>query len=439
MVRIWLSTMPFRPDSGLKVNFLSRESKKIYSLFLLINVLIYLTVIFIPVKAQVENYIFLILINSVFISLVLIFSILVEKVKIKRHEVIFTEREVKNLRRNTFYCCAGSFVGIAMVAYDRIYIRGISYLQGLRAARYEWLASDGGSLVSIMGNILIPFSYVGLFLIIANSRYFVSRSIAFYTILFLLVIFSHAALNGGRSNILLAIIVMILAFSLRSGRVNVKTFMKVLFIGALLSVPAFIYVTEIIKSSASMGSVDLSTLLARATNALQGKFVEGYLVQESSEAELLSIYILSYLSHGQWTAQVIGDLDSVPGSYFLYPFSVMLARLSLISAPLDQGVFSDAGAFVSLPAAIYYDFGFVGLAFISVFIGALFGLSLTFLKERSRFTGWKLGLFIYLSFILLLSPVIPAYGFSYLNLIVFSFFILGSINRLFYGKGYRLL
>ena len=312
-------------------------------------------------------------------------------------------------------------------------------MQGLRAARYEWLASDGGSLVSMAGNLLIPFSYVGLFLVVINSKLFTSKAFLFYVFLALLVIFGHAALNGGRSNILLGLLVMVLAFLLRPGRINYKAVIKALLMIVLLSVPAFFYVAEIIKSSASMGGVDLSTLLSRAINGLQGRFVEGYVVQESSQLELLLLYIISYLSHGQWTAQVIGDLSSMPGSYFLYPFSVILARLSLFSEPLQPGIFSDVGAFVSLPAAIYYDFGFLGLFAMSSFIGGMFGLTLAFLKDRSRMSGWKLGLFVYFGFIVLLSPIIPAYGFSYLNFIVFSFFVVGLLNRVFYGKGYRLI
>lgn len=439
VARTWLSMMHSQSEERRRINFFSSESKKLYSLFLLVNFLVPVIVILIPVKAQVENYAFLAFINLSFCSLVLLLSLIVEKFKVRKVDAILTIQQIRNIRRNIFLCCFGSIFGLAMVAYDRVYVRGIDYMQGLRAARYEWLASDGGSLVSMAGNLLIPFSYVGLFLVVINSKFFTSKAFLFYVFLALLVIFGHAALNGGRSNILLGLLVMVLAFLLRPGRINYKAVIKALLLIVLLSVPAFFYVAEIIKSSASMGGVDLSTLLSRAITGLQGRFVEGYVVQERSQLELLLLYIISYLSHGQWTAQVIGDLSSMPGSYFLYPFSVILARLSLLSEPLQPGIFSDVGAFVSLPAAIYYDFGFLGLFAVSSFIGGMFGLTLAFLKDRSRMSGWKLGLFVYFGFIVLLSPIIPAYGFSYLNFIVFSFFVVGLLNRIFYGKGYRLI
>ena len=282
VARTWLSMMHSQSEERRRINFFSSESKKLYSLFLFVNFLVLVIVILIPVKAQVENYVFLAFINLSFCSLVLLLSLIVEKFKVRKFDAILTIQQIRNIRRNIFLCCFGSIFGLAMVAYDRVYVRGIDYMQGLRAARYEWLASDGGSLVSMAGNLLIPFSYVGLFLVVINSKLFTSKAFLFYVFLALLVIFGHAALNGGRSNILLGLLVMVLAFLLRPGRINYKAVIKALLMIVLLSVPAFFYVAEIIKSSASMGGVDLSTLLSRAINGLQGRFVEGYVVQESS-------------------------------------------------------------------------------------------------------------------------------------------------------------
>ncbi|MGQ7274409.1 hypothetical protein [Marinobacter sp. V034] len=415
------------------------ESRRIYLIFIIINVIVFLAVVLLPVEAKNSNYVFLFFINLIFFSVVSIVSFLIFKSRAIEHCSEFTEFQIRCAKKNVMYCCVASIVGGALVGYDRVFVRGIDYSKGLRAARYEWLASDGGSFFSVFGNILVPFCFVGIFFLIVNSRFFKAASFFLYFALFLSVVFFHAALNGGRSNILLVIVIVVIALALRNDRINVKTWIKVSFLCVCLSFVAFFYVAKIIKSSASMGHVDLSVLLVRAVDGLQGKFVEGYAVQSSSDIELLFLYISSYLVHGQWTAQAIPDLVYMPGSYFLYPFSVILARLKIIESPLEQGAFSDVGAFVSLPAAIYYDFGFLGLAFLSTIIGILFGFCLLFFKSRSRVRGWALGFSIYLLFVVFLSPVIPAYGFSYLNFIVFSFFVLGFINRLFFGKRYRLI
>lgn len=420
-------------------NIFSLEGRKLYSLFFLINFFVFFLALLIPVRAKSEGLLFVSVLNLLFILLVFSVSFFILKLKPVSISSAFTKRQEKNVRVNVVLCCGGSFLGLLMVAYDRVFIRGIDYFQGLRAARYEWLASDGGSFVSIIGNILIPLSYVGLFLLVVNPKLYKKSFIVIFVFLMLLVIFSHSALNGGRSNILLAIVIMLVAFSLRLEKVKFLLIFKALIFSFIISVPTFLYVSEIIKSSASMGDVDLGVLLVRAVDSLQGQFVESYSVQNASELELISIYISSYLVHGQWTAQTISNLDSLTGSYFLYPFSVILARLSIIEEPLDQGVFSDVGAFVSLPAAIYYDFGYMGLISCSLLLGVLFGVCLNFLRNRAAVTGFRLGFIVYISCIVLLSPILPGYGFSYLNFIIFSFVMVGFLNRFFFGKRYRLL
>jgi oligosaccharide repeat unit polymerase len=427
------------PKLNVKGKLFTPECRKLYFLFISVNIFIFIVALLIPARAKSEDYLFVSVINILFISLVFLLSFFIYKIKVKKKNQSFTVRQKQNVKRNVFFCSVSSLIGLALVAYDRIFIRGIDYLQGLRAARYEWLASDGGSFVSMLGNILIPFSYVGLFLIVVNSKFFKATSVFMFLVFLLAVVFGHAALNGGRSNILLAIVIMLIAFSLKEDSIKIKVLAKVFLIILFFFLPTFFYVSEIIKSSASMGGVNMSELLLRAIDSLQGELIENYSVQDASELELISLYIFSYLVHGQWTAQAIADLSSMPGSYFLYPFSVILTRLSIINEPLGQGVFSDVGAFVSLPAAMYYDFGFFGLIFFSALIGVFLGVCLSFLRNRSSVKGWKLGLIIYFSFIVFLSPIIPAYGFSYLNFIVFSFFVTGLLNRVFFGKRYRLI
>lgn len=431
--------LPLNSPPERSARFLTPESRRIYLIFAASNLLVFLVLLLIPVKPKVENYVFLALINLVFIGIVGSTSFIVHKLSRRTDHSEITGLQSRWLKKNIKYCCLGSLIGFALVAYDRVFIRGIDYSQGLRAARYEWLASDGGSLVSMLGNLLIPFAYVGAFLLILHSKLFRWSALLLLFVPFFSVVIGHAALNGGRSNVLLLAVISIVAVVLRQDKFGCKTLIKIVIVASVLALPAFLYVASIINSSASMGGVDLGVLLIRSVDSLEGRLVDNYAVQHYSDFESIVIYIFSYLVHGQWTAQVIAETTSRPGSYLLYPFSVILSRLSLVNEPLEPGYFSDAGAFVTLPAAMYYDFGYAGLVLFSAKIGFFLGLSLLLLRCRSCIRGWQLGFIIYFFFIVILSPIVPAYGFSYLNFIVFSFFILGVVNRVVFGAGYRLL
>ncbi|MDT3709489.1 MAG: hypothetical protein ROZ65_05035 [Pseudomonadaceae bacterium] len=417
------------------------KARKVILFFLLSHALAYFALFLIPAYSVEPNLEFLLLLNTVFVSVVLMSAVLTYKLlPLPTSSTSFKGMSASQLKFNVGFSSLGALLGISLVFYDRVFLRGIDYSLGLRHARYQWLASEGGSLVSVIGNLLIPFCYVSIFFLVVHY----SRLSRFATLLLFssafFGVFGHAALNGGRSNVLLALVMGLSAYLLRRQgapkRLFFANYYKLLPVGLF----AIFYVASIIKSSAVMGGVDVETLTILGVESLYGQVSDYFKSRlEGSEYLYLMIYGIAYLYHGQWTAQVTYSLPVRDGSYTFYPFSVILNELGLIDAPLQAGFFSDTGAFISLPGAFYYDFGFMGVVVLSLVVGWLLGLTLRMICADRNIGGGRLAFIIYVLYLVLLSPILPAYGLSYLNFIIFAFAILGVLNAFLYRRSFSLV
>lgn len=340
------------------------------------------------------------------------------------------------LNKNIKIVSYSSIVGFSLVCYDRVFIRGIDYSLGLRHARYQWLNSEGGSLPSIIGNLLIPFGYICIFFLIMHYSCISKKSKYLLLVSSIVSVFGHSALNGGRSNVLLALILVVITVLIKSEQ-SKKMFSFKLKSLKILPILGMVvgYVSLIIISSAAMGNARLKTLAQLGVESLYGQ-VGGFFneLEQISQYLYLIIYSIAYLYHGQWTAQVAYSLPDRDGNYTFYSFGIILNRLGLISEPIKSGYFSETGAFISLPGAFYYDFGFLGVIILSSIIGLMFGLVMIILNYSRTIGGTKLAFIIYILFILLLSPILPAYGFSYLHFIIFAFVSLDFINRILFRR-----
>ncbi|GGX84052.1 hypothetical protein GCM10011290_09650 [Vogesella alkaliphila] len=333
----------------------------------------------------------------------------------------------------------GSLSGILMMSYDRVFIRGIDYTQGLRASRYEWLDTTGGSLSSILGNLLVHLAYYGIFLCVAHG-YKVTKNMRYFVMLSSLVgIFGHAALNGGRSNILLAIVIFIIARVVRRAPKEiesriVKRSRWAWLSGLIILVIAVRYVAYIIQSSADIGGVDLKTITYLGIDMLYGKETDFFhKIGGVNESLYFPIYALAYLYHGNWTSQIAFAISQRPGSYVFFPISVILNNMGILDKPLEPGYFSDVGAFISLPGAFFYDFSWVGVVVLSTLLGFLVGLSILF-AGAGRVGSIKMAVILYALYMTILAPIVPGYGFAYLNFIVFAFVMADFFNSIIYGR-----
>jgi len=412
---------------------------RILLVFLTSWIIAFLFLVFIPANAIESNIPFLLLINITFIITVLCFAILTYTI-IPKPEMFYIRNNIDfiHFKKNISFLSYAPIIGILMILYDRVVLRGIDYSHGLRTARYAWLETVGGSFFGVLGNLLVPFSYIGIFFLV---KYYNQISLRQKTFL-LLAIFSgivgHAALNGGRSNLLLALVIFIIAllFKHKSTIAFYKlTKTKILLTSILLI--SFMYVNSITKESATMGDASMHTLVQLGTEALYGVPDSTFYNSTHSELIYFLIYSLSYLYHGQWTTQAAIAAPQREGSYASPP---VLYQLGVIDPPAPGiNLFSDTGAFISLPGAFYYDGGLMGLLSLSVVLGISLGIIFIMVSFSKTIGGFKMAFIVAILYILILSPILPAYGLSYFNFILFAFIAHSAINTIFFKKNINYL
>lgn len=320
------------------------------------------------------------------------------------------------------------------MAYDRLFIRGINYGEGLRSARYEWLASSGGSIYSMLGNLLVPFGYYCLILLFVNFNRLKTKHKLMLYISSFFCIFGHAALNGGRSNLIIGLCLCLVVYICINKKFvfKLRNFSYALII-IIVAVFSILYSVNIISSSAELGGISLRDMTYMAINELYGNITPDF-YDIDYDFLYFFYYMSAYLFHGSWTAQVALSLDHLPGSYALYPISVVLSQAGLLSSPLEPGYFSLYGAFISMPGALYYDFGYIGLLVSSSFLGCGLGMVIRMISKENGIDGFKFSIITYILFIYLLWPILPGYGFSYINFIVFGFLMVEIVNRTVFKK-----
>lgn len=411
-------------------------NSKILDIFVFSNIIANLFVIVAPVRAKQSNLDLLFMMNFLFVVGTLFFGVLTYKVFPRKKRRTERHRSsVQSLQKMLKFCSISSFLGVISILFDRVYFRGISYSEGLRAARYQWLDSGSGTIFGIVGNLFAPFAYFGIFLLAYFRRDLENMSNKGFVLFLWASVLAHAAINGGRSNLLLAAVIALAGFILgekkRSSIVNRS--------GGLLHILVFAvalaYVIHIIQSSADLGDIDIGEMTYLGLNELYGVPDEAFFAEKKSDLNYIVLYIFSYLYHGQWTAQIAFDLTERPGFHSLVSTpTLFLESMGILDVTKIKPEFSDTGAFLSLPGVFYYDFGWVGLVFLCAILGSILGICMYFLNGARNVGVFKMALIVSVFMMLVFSPILPAYGFAYFTFIIFAFVFSYVIGRLFLGQ-----
>lgn len=418
-------------------------TRKALLTYLSLHLFTFAAMFFIPFEATSGEWVKLQILNLTFITLTTSTAVLISKTRIATPLPNLDYTQEQRIKKTIKWCSMIAILGVFFISYDRLFIRGIDYSEGLRAARYQWLGTTGGSGFGILGNLFLPMAYVGVFLLYIHKDLFKLKNFFFILVTCLGPIFGHAALNGGRSNLLLAAVILLCAHCLRRRTPETSTARKspfFLICGlSLIFLAATAYIFYIIKSSARMGAVETIDLLYLGAESLYGTPKNGRSIDQLSDLESMLIYTIIYLIHGQWTSQISLSESTTIGSYFLHPFSVLLSRTGLFPEALNSGMFSESGALISLPGALAYDFGPLGVVFGSIFLGISLGFCFRSLKGKRGLSGVGLAFVVYILSTTFLSPFITASGFFYLNFIFFGFLATGLIHFAIYRKRVRLV
>lgn len=335
-----------------------------------------------------------------------------------------------------------TILGNIFVLYDRIFIRGVDYSLGVRNARYQWLSSNiDGSVLSKIGNLMIPLSYCCLFFAVFHweSLNKKEKVFSFFTGLAGPVLL--AVINGGRSNILIAIVFALCVCILR--KYQGKKFLPHIkgrnLLLILLGILLFNYIESIFYAFADNSlwrlNLYLSILGAETDNWYKGiPFINTI------------IEIILYLFHGIYYSGAVVEFNTglinITDINHNYTFRSIFATFNdfldykMVLAPFDRG-----SSFIAVPGIFLYDYGYVGFIFMSVILGVFFGEVMKHIntKIQNLSNAEVTGCIVVLMHIFM-SPVTMASGIGYFLFMIFGMIIMEIIAGGIYGSsGWTLI
>ncbi|MGR7920569.1 hypothetical protein ACU6RQ_05580 [Zobellella denitrificans] len=325
-----------------------------------------------------------------------------------------------------------SLVGTLFLLFDKVFVQGIDYSNGVAVAREAWrmegVAREGrvSSIFSVIGYLLSSGYFVAAILFVLAGKNFHS-SVRYKIVLAVFILLMvNSILAGGRSNVLLlGAFVFATITSLKGWS------FKGLFASRFISMSAFIslailfsYLLYVFSSRAKMTGVSVVTYVDGFLPYLGLELSPWFsdLVGSGIVSNISSLLVLSasYISHSFTTTAAI--IEHGPGEkviVFLHPMNI-LYKLNLVAKP-DSSWFL-AGRFPSLPGALFYQFGIFGFFVFSFLTGFLSGVVkfFHFSKPESIFF---LSLNLMMCVILILSPILLAVDFMSFPFVFLSFFM----------------
>ncbi len=342
--------------------------------------------------------------------------------------------DLAHLSRFLSKAAIGGLVGISALAYDRVVVQGVDLSSGVAQARIAWQGageireSGISSVFSAAGNLLWPFSYV----VLASVILVWEQLKGFERMMLLLsacaTILATAALNGGRTPVLLGL----------------GLCASVCLVRSTIGLPVF--------PTLSTGTRPLRVLLAIGILAYFPYISAQRSVLTEIDPHTYATIMLTY-AHGQWTSG-IQVIDSLPGSVeaFVYPVllsaiewvhpflvletviedpqrtgSVLLGTVIAISSKI--GIVHDVstgwtytGVFLSLPGGLYHDLGFMGVLCGGFIHGAFLGRCEALLRRR-RVALPLLCVCIAVLSITILAPLIDGDSLAPFPFMIFAFLV----------------
>ncbi|MCT4583404.1 MAG: oligosaccharide repeat unit polymerase [Peptostreptococcaceae bacterium] len=418
--------------------------------FLIIQLIPLFALWIIPVEPEIYNsseYYFAMLLFIVFttLSFVFMYTLTYRTIKLRnRNFDEYNQFSIKQLNFNSKLIFITSILGLLLMLYDRIYVRGINYSLGLRNARYQWLYSEvSSSIWSKIGNLLVPFGYVGLWFLLVHKNKLKTIQKFQLGIAAVCTVLGHAALNGGRSQVLLGAVLwiaikMIMIFRNDCNKVKEKILEKAKKNMILIFAGLFVVLLTLDGIGKDM---DLKSYIINFAPTLLGSvnLDKVNILSFLGAFGYMMTFITMYLLHGQYSFRYVFSLNDTEGYAFfgtlLNPFIQILKTLGFSLNSIQKDFFTTEYAiFLSLPGAFFYDFGYVGLIVLSLLLGIVFAIAILTIKFSKIITGYKLAFIMFVLFYIILSPVMSASGFAYFYFIIYAFITIETINRFKYRK-----
>lgn len=407
--------------------------------FVILWIAVTFILIILPVKSRFSNMLEITFVNAVFVFVVAVTALFwIQNVpRIRLFPVKLRNMNIRKLKFIWWFSLWSSGIGLFLIIYDRIFVRGINYSLGVRNARYQWLElGDIGSIYSKIGNLMVPFSYCILFLSVFHWEILEHKKRIIGICAGIGAQVGFAVINGGRSNILIAVVFLAVCCFIRQGRG--KTFFPPIRMKFILGIGAGYFILQYCISIFYAFSGN-TILYLRQTVFYLGASIEDWYYDYVNPLVNTLINIFVYLFHGSfYTGAVLENMPedvSIDQNISLRGVWSILDRLNIIDYQMELPYFdSGSGAFVAVPGILLYDYGYAGFVIASLLFGILLGI---ILKEINSARG-QLGIIkLAFSFIVLmhifLSPVTMALGIGYFTFMIFALVSMEIISGTIYG------
>ena len=330
-----------------------------------------------------------------------------------------------------------SVIGAIALIYDKVFVQGIDYSEGVAVAREEWrrIGEDregkASSIFSLLGYFFSSAYYVAIVLAVTQVRA-VTPSLRLQTLLIvfvLLIIIS--AVTGGRSNILLIATFVVAAFRSRKGLVIADVFTGTtqrlaLKLAALLGIAYTLYIfyerAEAGGSDALMYAIDFLPFLGVEPSDEYRAWLDGGALSSLSAILVLT---LSYVTHSFATVAAIVDASPENRTLVFLHIAGIAHKLGLLPPP--DGDWFLAGRMPSVPGSFLHQFGWVGFVAGSLLLGMLSELCRSWTAKRPN-RLMPLGAYVMAHATLLLTPALFAGDFLSFPFVLGSFVQLAVIH-----------
>jgi hypothetical protein len=333
-----------------------------------------------------------------------------------------------------------SMIGIVFLVFDKLFIQGIDYSEGLAVAREEWRRAgedrDGGvsSIFSVLGYLLGSSYYVAIVLAVTQVNVLGSSKRIKILLASFLLLMLNSAISGGRSNVLLVAACIFGAMASRRDLNfrqlfphKIQWWLMLMTVGLSGIYILFIFYQRADASdmSAQNYALDFLPYLGLELDAWFFDLMDGGVI-----GSLLAMIVLavSYVTHSFATVAAIVNTPSEDKVVIFLHFWGLLGRIGLLDMP--DGEWFLAGRFSSVPGALWYQMGGIGFVAVSFLLGATSAVVKAW-TARQPDRLLPLGAFVMIEAVLLLSPALFAADFLSFPFVVVSFLLLAVIDFYF--------